>query len=87
MIEITDVVFTPARTADIATGLLGYVRFVIGGAVAIDGVTVRRTTAGRITLSFPKRRDHPIVHPTSAAVRSHIEQSVMSRLPAPLPAV
>lgn len=80
MIEVTDVVFTPARKAEVATGLLGYLRFTVGGAIAIDGVTARRTRNGRIAISFPKRGEHHIVRPTTKAVRDHMERSIISRL-------
>ena len=66
--------------ADERTGLVGYIS-VHYGALVIDGITVRRTADGRLTLSFPERRDgrgrrHDIVRPVDDAARRAIEAAV-----------
>lgn len=65
---------------DERTGLLGYLSIFYGGVV-IDGITVRRTAAGKLTLSYPERRDrqqrsHSVVRPIDDASRQAIEAAV-----------
>jgi DNA-binding cell septation regulator SpoVG len=66
-------------------GLVGWVGFVLGGIVQVDGVTLRETAAGALRLSFPERRDgrgrrHPIVRPLGDAARREIERQVFAAL-------
>jgi len=68
--------------ADIRTGLLGFVS-VYYGDVVLDGLTVRQTADGRLTLSFPERRDrrggrHPYIRPVDDAARQRIEKAILS---------
>jgi len=65
---------------DERAGLLGYLSLFHGDLV-IDGVTVRRTAAGKLTLSFPERRDrhgraHSVVRPVDDAARRAFEAAV-----------
>ena len=65
---------------DERTGLLGYLS-IFYGDVVIDGITVRRTAEGRLTLSFPERHDkqgrrHRVVRPIDDAARLAIEAAV-----------
>lgn len=65
---------------DVRGGLLGYVSIIFGDVV-IDGLTVRRTAGGRLTLSFPERRDrqgrrHPYVRPVDDDARRRIERAI-----------
>jgi len=67
---------------DIRTGLLGFLS-VYYGDFAIDGITLRRTTDGRLVLSYPERKDkrggrHPIVRPVDDAARQRIEKAILS---------
>lgn len=67
---------------DIRSGLLGYVS-VFYGDLILDGLTVRRTADGRLTLSFPERRDrqgrrHPYVRPLDDDARRRIERAVFA---------
>ena len=82
MTDLRNVRFVPGASPDRAQGLLGYLRFEIGGLV-VDGVTLRRTREGELRLSFPERRDrrggrHPVVRPVDARVRQEIEWAVVS---------
>lgn len=77
--------FESASAHDVATGLLGWVRFRLDGRVEVAGVTLRRTLEGRETLSFPTRRDrngrlHPVVRPLDDATRLSIERQVLAAL-------
>lgn len=65
---------------DERAGLLGYLS-IFYGDIIVDGITVRRTAAGRMALAFPERRDgqgrmHPVVRPLSAEARRAIEAEV-----------
>ena len=65
---------------DVRSGLLGYVS-VFYGDLILDGITVRRTAEGRMTLSFPQRRDgrgrsHPLFRPIDDDARLRIEKAI-----------
>ena len=65
---------------DIRGGLLGFVS-VFYGDLVLDGITVRRTADGRLTLSFPQRRDgrgrsHPLFRPVDDAARLRLEKAI-----------
>lgn len=81
---IADLRFTASNDADSARGLLGFVSFALG-PVRLDGVTVRRTRDGRLTLSFPVRRDadgraHALVRPLDDEARRSLEAQVFAAL-------
>ena len=82
--QITSVRFTPTGVEDQCKGLLGFVTCTVGDLV-LDGITVRRTREGRLTLSFPARRDrsgrdHPYIRPLDDATRREIEAQVFRAL-------
>ena len=82
---ITDVRFTPTSAYHRHSGLLGYLRCVVNGVLAIDGITLRRTYVGDLILSFPERsskegKKHPIVYTRSQEARDEIERQVMGEL-------
>tara|TARA_R110002096_G_scaffold70812_1_gene169536 strand:- start:1 stop:279 length:279 start_codon:yes stop_codon:yes gene_type:complete len=65
---------------DVRSGLLGFVS-VFYGDLVLDGITVRRTADGRLTLSFPQRRDgrgrsHPLFRPVDDDARLRIEKAI-----------
>lgn len=65
---------------DERAGLIGYLSLLYGDLV-LDGVTVRRTADGRITLSWPAKRDrsgrgHAYVRPLDDAARRRIEKAI-----------
>jgi hypothetical protein len=69
---------------DERAGLLGYLSIFYGDLV-LDGLTVRKTSDGRIGLGFPARTDrvrrrHPTVRPTDDAARQQIEREVLKAL-------
>ena len=78
---ISSVRFAPASGADQRTGLLGFVTFTRGDLV-LDGITVRRTCEGRLTLSFPARRgrcgeQHAYIRPLDDRARRDIERQIL----------
>ena len=82
--DIKNVAFSAASELERATGLLGWTSFTSGGMV-IDGVAVRRTRNGDLTLSWPRRRDrhgreHPVVRPQDDRTRQLLEAAVFEAL-------
>jgi len=85
MIEVSNVRFVASNRDDARRGLLGFVACVVGDALHLDGLTLRRTTDGRLTLSFPARRDacgrqHFFVRPLDEVTRCDIENQVFEAL-------
>ena len=73
------------RWGPYALVLLGYVAFTVNGRLRLDGVAVRRTVEGDITLSYPSRRDeagreHPYILPVDDATHRELEQAVFDAL-------
>ena len=65
---------------DERTGLIGYVSIFYGDLI-ITGITVRRTAAGQLVLSFPERRDqkgrsHAVVQPADQSARRELEAAI-----------
>lgn len=86
-LQVSEVKFVPATPGAREGGLLGFLSFLVGGSLRIDGVTLRRTMDGRTALSFPARRDragraHYVVCPIDDASRLAIEQQVFESLQA-----
>ena len=84
---ITDVVVTPAPRADQALGLFAYLRFRLDDLV-LDGITLRRTRDGRLTLAWPERTDsagrrHAVVRPAGDTERVALEAAVLAALALP----
>ncbi len=84
--EVSSITFVLSNSDQRKTGLLGFVSFVINSCMRIDGVAVRRTRKGHLTLSFPSRRDangkqHPYIRPTSTTARIEIERAIFAAIP------
>jgi DNA-binding cell septation regulator SpoVG len=87
-LEVSDVRFQAADADDVRFGLLGYVSFALGGGLRLSGVTVRRTADGRVSLSFPAKRDRrgelrPLMRPVSRDSRAAIEAQVFAAIELP----
>lgn len=66
-------------------GLIGYVSFVLDGDVLIDGIVIRRTLRGELTLSWPARKDsrgrlHHHVRPVDDDARIELEGELLAHL-------
>ena len=64
---------------------IGRAQFDFGGALRVDGVTLHKTLDGRLTLSYPERRDardfrHYQVRPLNDDIRREIERQVFALL-------
>lgn len=84
LLHAKHIVFTAAEPNLRATGLLGWVKLTVG-ELELDGLTVRRTREGRISLGFPERVGrggyaHAIVRPTTNETRTAIEAQVIAEL-------
>lgn len=84
-LRITNIRFVPAQLADRSRGLRGWVSLELGDAVHLDGIAVRRGLNGRMSLSFPERRDnagraYSLVRPLRREVRDAIETQVLGEL-------
>lgn len=82
---ISGVGFTQATDDDLRHGLVGYITLTFADLLLLDGVTLRRTEAGRHALSFPCRTDkqgrrHPYFRPQDDRARQIIERAVFAAL-------
>ena len=77
--------FVPADADHIKTGLLGWVSFALNETLRVDGVAVRRTADGRLTLAFPSKTDkhgrkRSLIWPLSEDARLDLESQVFDAL-------
>ena len=73
-----------ASEAEIRTGLLGFLSVTYGNLV-LDGICLRRTSAGRFGLSFPARTDragrrHSYIRPIDDTARQAVEREILGQL-------
>jgi hypothetical protein len=84
-LHVSEIRFLPATAIERATGLLGFVSFLINDGLRLDGVTVRRTLAGAFCLSWPTRMDrlgakHALIRPITDEARRDLEAQVLGAL-------
>jgi hypothetical protein len=84
-LRVSDVRFTAASKVDQRQGLLGFVRCVLGEALAIDGLVLRRTRQGSYVFSWPGRYDRRgifrhSVRPLHDAARRALEDELLAQL-------
>ena len=84
-VVISNVRFVAASKPEVATGLLGYVSAVVNSTLALDGLTLRRTAEGRLSVSFPSRRDTQgrqwfYLRPLDDAARREIQHQILGAL-------
>ncbi len=78
---VTDLRFTPADAAHRESGLIGWLRITLGGAVVVDGLALRRTLGGRLALTWPRKANgRTVVTPVNAESRRRIEDAVFGAL-------
>lgn len=73
-----------ACDSEIRTGLLGYIS-VHYGPFIIDGLVLRKTASGKLTLAFPSRTDrggrrHFYVRPDGDEARQTVEREILQQL-------
>ncbi len=81
---VTSIRFTPAGAAHRRSGLLGWVRCIVGG-FRLDGLAVRRKSNGRLSLTYPERQDsrgrlHTLVLPVDREAQRAIEREVLGAI-------
>ena len=86
--QITILSFATAPARDRERGLLGWLSFGVDGLLVLDGVALRRTRTGRLTLSFPaptdrRGRRRALVRPLDDRARRAIERAVLEALSLP----
>ena len=84
-LQVSDVRFKAAPSRDVRTGLVGWISCAVNQALRLDGLVLRRTLEGRLTLSFPARRDSTgrqrfFVRPLDDRARREIEQQIFRAL-------
>ena len=84
-IKISDVKFTAATPQEATKGLQGFIKCVLNGRIMLDGVTLRRSRGGRMTLSFPARQDktgtqHFYIRPLDGAAHRVFERQIFQAL-------
>lgn len=84
-IRVVAAKFSSARPHEVRSGLLGWVAVTLHGGYLLDGITVRRTSAGRVTLSFPAKVDaHGIQRayfkPLTDLARRELEEQVLAAI-------
>jgi DNA-binding cell septation regulator SpoVG len=82
---LTEITISPASERDADTGLLAFIALELDGLVHIDGVGLRLTEDGRLTLSFPSRTSrrgtkHALLRPVNSAARAAIERTIFGAL-------
>ena len=85
IVKITNITFRASDPLQERAGLLGWISATIDDRLRLDGLTLRRTADGRLTLSFPAKRDstgrkHSYVRPIDDHTRIEIEQQVFHAL-------
>jgi hypothetical protein len=83
--KVSAVRFTPADKGLRDTGLLGWASILLDGALRAEGIAVRRTRAGTLTLSFPVKDDGygrrwQYLRPVNEETRQAIEYQVLEQL-------
>ena len=77
--------FKRATVEESETGLGGYLVIMLDEIIQLDGITVRKTADGKLTLSFPARTDghggrHSYIRPVDNEARIEIERAVFKQL-------
>ena len=66
-------------------GLLGWISCTLNDGLRLSGLALRRTESGKLTISFPARRDsfgrqHFFIRPLNDPTRREIERQVVEAL-------
>lgn len=84
-VVVSEIRFSPSPSGESNRGLLGWVSFVVNGAIRVDGVALRETMRGILTLSYPSKTTpsggrHPYVLPVGRVACDEIQRQVLSQL-------
>jgi len=79
-VHISVLELVPAPAGLKCSGLMAFAKVIVG-EVVIDGLAVRRTTAGTLAVSWPERRGgRRIVSPATGGTRARVEAAVLQQL-------
>ena len=84
-LHVSAVALANASPTEARTGLLGWISCILNDALLVDGIALRRTAGGRLTLSYPARRDragnqHHVIRPLDDVARQHLERVIFKAL-------
>jgi len=84
-LDITNVRLTAAPEEEHANGLLGWITCSLNGAIQLDGLALRRTLGGDLSISFPCRKDasgrqHFYSRPLNEEAREEVEWQILRAL-------
>lgn len=74
--KIHDVAVVLAGPDDVRRGLCGWAGM-IAGSFRFDGLGIRVTRAGKLTVTWPARRGHPWVIPIEPEIFARVEAAVL----------
>ncbi len=79
--RISILAFSSAPVQDRKRGLLGWISCSVGDLLRVDGIALRRTLDGRLTLSFPRGRGKcQPVRPLDDKARRAIERQILGAI-------
>jgi hypothetical protein len=78
-LRVSEVHLSRSSPRDYQSGLVGFVRCVVGD-LRVDGLGLRRTRAGRYSISLPRRRGHAVVCPLTPEATRALEAQILAAL-------
>ncbi len=83
--QFDDIRFVAAGPEHVESGLLGWIECTVNGMLRLEGLVLRRSAAGYLTLSFPARRDGAdreryYIRPLDDVARREIEHQIFRAL-------
>ena len=84
-IQVALLAFSKSSDSDRDSGLLGWIKVEIAGWLVLDGITLRRSRHGQLSISLPARTDkvgnrRPYMRIVDAASRQEFECQVLHAL-------
>ncbi len=84
-IQVALLAFSKSSDFDRDSGLLGWIKVKIAGWLVLDGITLRRSRHGQLSISLPVRTDkmgnqYPYMRIVGAASRQEFECQVLRAL-------
>ena len=84
-VSVSALRFTAATQEENESGLLGWIALRLNGVFDLDGLALRRTRSGQLTVSFPARKDrfgqkHFYFSPADRDTHREIEEEILRAL-------
>lgn len=82
-VSFSRVKLTFSSLSDKKGGLLGFLSVVLNDSLVLDGLALRKTRYGKLTISYPTRVDnhgvkHFLIKPINDEVRRELELQILS---------